>query len=99
MEGAQGRKNLVWIAQSFPSLSDGGFGAPKARTLLAQANIAMYPVMVRSPAVVEALRKGWRDFGKSVGGAAFDDAGNALDAIGAAEEDSKKLLCPGFLPR
>jgi VWFA-related protein len=42
IEGIPGRKNLVWIGQQVP-LAD-----KQARFLLGQANIAVYPVMVRS---------------------------------------------------
>lgn len=50
MEGVPGRKNLVWIAQGFGAFGSAPSqcGPPKAAPMLGQANIATYPVMVRS---------------------------------------------------
>jgi len=48
MEGVPGRKNLVWIGQGIRGIMDPPFGRPVARYLLGAANIAVYPVMVRS---------------------------------------------------
>jgi VWFA-related protein len=48
MEGVPGRKNLIWMAGGFDSLFNPQFERPQARILLGQANIAVYPVMVRS---------------------------------------------------
>jgi VWFA-related protein len=48
MEGIPGRKNLVWIGQGLGVVFNPQFGPPEARILLGQANIAVYPVMVRS---------------------------------------------------
>ncbi len=47
MRGVPGRKSVIWIGQSF-GFFDPPFGPPVARGLLGQANIAVYPVMVRS---------------------------------------------------
>ena len=49
MEGVPGRKNLVWIGQGLSGVFNPPRGQPPiARFLLGQANIAVYPVMVRS---------------------------------------------------
>ena len=48
MAGVPGRKNLVWMAGGFDALFNPQFQRPEARILLGQANIAVYPVMVRS---------------------------------------------------
>jgi hypothetical protein len=48
MEGVPGRKNLVWIGQGLGAILNPQFGPPVARNLLGAANIAVYPVMVRS---------------------------------------------------
>lgn len=96
MEGVPGRKSLVWIAQSFRDLVDRDFGPPNARTLLAQANIAVYPVMVYTGP--HPSQEYWRDFGKSVGGLGFDDAQDALKAVRTAEEDSNNYYVLGFYP-
>jgi VWFA-related protein len=48
MEGVPGRKNLVWIGQGLGAVFNPPFGPPEARNLLGAANIAVYPVMVRS---------------------------------------------------
>jgi hypothetical protein len=47
MQGVPGRKSLVWVAGGF-GFFDPPWGPPVARGLLGQANIAVYPVMVRS---------------------------------------------------
>jgi VWFA-related protein len=47
MQAVPGRKSLVWLGQDF-SFFDPAWGPPVARGLLGQANIAVYPVMVRS---------------------------------------------------
>jgi VWFA-related protein len=46
MQGVPGRKSLIWLGQDF-SFFDPKFGPPTARGLLGQANISVYPVMVR----------------------------------------------------
>jgi VWFA-related protein len=48
MDGVPGRKNLVWIGQGLGAIFNPPFGPPVARNLLGAANIAVYPVMVRS---------------------------------------------------
>ncbi len=49
-EGDPGRKNLLWLAQGFFAFGSAPTqcGPPKAGPMLGQANIAAYPVMVRS---------------------------------------------------
>jgi VWFA-related protein len=48
--GITGRKNLLWLAQGFLAFNSapGMCGPPVAGPMLGQANIATYPVMVRS---------------------------------------------------
>jgi VWFA-related protein len=103
--GVPGRKNLVWIAQGFN---------PKVRTLLGQANIAVYPVMTHfltvpsmigtdrlpSPHAMSDVLAGEanRKFGQSFGGSFFGDAEDALQAVRAAEEDSGNYYVLGFYP-
>jgi VWFA-related protein len=91
MQGAPGRKNLVWIAQNFGILNP-RFGPPTARFLLGQANIAVYQVCVR------CVPGGPPRVGDNLGGAWFPDAGYALDAVRAAEEDSNSYYVLGFYP-
>jgi VWFA-related protein len=49
-EGDPGRKNLIWLGQGFFAFSSAPTqcGPPKAGPMLGQANIATFPVMVRS---------------------------------------------------
>jgi VWFA-related protein len=96
MEGVPGRKNLVWIAQTFGPLNDAGFGPPGPRQFLAQANIAVYPVKVWTGPHI--LQWAWREFGAQFGGIGFDDAEDALAAVRAGEEDSMNYYVLGFYP-
>lgn len=60
LEGVPGRKNLVWIGQGFGAIFNPPFGPPVARDLLGAANIAVYPVMVRSLQASGALNMTYR---------------------------------------
>ena len=114
MAGVSGRKSLVWVSQAFPV--SGPTGLPGIRFLLGQANIAVYPVLVRSlmsgssiatsrrsigtgpGANVLAMQDRNRLLGESLGGQGFNDAGYALSAVSAAEEDSRHYYVLGFYP-
>ncbi len=71
MEGVSGRKSLVWVSQGFPLAPP--LGLPGMRFLLGQANIAVYPVMVRSLAGNRniATRYGFRGVPPPPGGVAI----------------------------
>jgi len=109
--GVPGRKNLVWIAQDFPF--DPLYRPPVVRNLLGQANFAVYPVKVRLLVIPNitgptfhasrAMRdlivaEGMRKLGESLGGTAFNDAEDALDAVRTAEDDAKNYYVLGFYP-
>jgi len=86
-----GRKNLVWLTAEPPS--------PPVTAMLLQANITLYPVMVRSVGCFacpadELDRE--REF--STGGRAFLDAMDLSFAVHTAEEDSSSAYTLGFYP-
>jgi VWFA-related protein len=111
MQSVPGRKSLVWLGQDF-SFFDPAWGPPVARGLLGQANIAVYPVMVRSlqSTDIAASRRGPpppgarlldiqfenRQLGESLGGSGFADASDALAAVRAAQEDATNYYVLGF---
>jgi len=112
MAGVPGRKNLVWIAQSF-GFFDPAFKPPVLRNLLGAANIAVYPVMVRGLQVADVTgarfrpqrampdldrQAAQRQLGETLGGTAFNDADDALEAVHTAEEDSSNYYVLGFYP-
>jgi VWFA-related protein len=114
MAGVAGRKSLVWVSQQFPLA--GPTGLPGIRFLLGQANVALYPVLVRSltggssiatsrrsigtgpGATTLAMQDRNRRLGESLGGRGFNDTGDALSAVSAAEEDAKHYYVLGFYP-
>ena len=113
MQGVPGRKNLVWIAQGFNGIFNPPFGPPVVRDLLGAANIAVYPVMVRSlqdsgvfnmrarralPMNDLQIQFNNRKLGESLGGTGFDDAADALTAVRTAEEDANNYYVLGFYP-
>jgi VWFA-related protein len=120
LEGVPGRKSLIWIAQGFDTVfnPDPTSGPPVARVLLGQANIAVYPVMVRSlqnptfqtrytsprqpPPSVHindlVIQARQRILGETLGGTAFNDAGDALEAVRTAEADARNYYVLGFYP-
>jgi len=107
LQGVPGRKSVVWIAQSFDFFNP-RFGQPTAQILLGQANVAVYPVMVRSIARAPAFARGMppylaienqtRKLGESLGGSGFADVTEALTAVRTAEEDAKNYYVLGFYP-
>jgi VWFA-related protein len=101
--GVPGRKNLIWIKDS-PTLTIYRYNADKVRTLLSEANIAMYPVLVRSVGNAFSARftlgrqHAARDLGASTGATGFDDAGDIDLALHRADQDSKSAYMLGFYP-
>lgn len=107
LAGVPGRKNLIWIKQT-PSLGSNLKSSAKIRALLRDANIALYPVMVRTlgssgvfggrPTPTLMLQNAARDLGASLGGAGFGDVGYLKEAVQRAEEDTNSAYTLGFYP-
>jgi len=95
LSGMPGRRNLVW-------LMDQPMVPPAVMGMLLQADIHLYPVLVRT---VEydvpdfmGTQKAGRDLAASTGGASFDDALDLQLALQTAEEDSQTAYTLGYYP-
>jgi VWFA-related protein len=94
LSGLPGRKNLVWL------MDDPRNVPPAVMAMVQRANIALYPVLVRSVRVVGGpILPG--DFGAKrlaadTGGRAFFDARDLTYAVEAAEEDSHTAYVLGY---
>ncbi len=113
MSGVPGRKNLVWIKET-PQVALRFEDQREILTLLREANIAVYPVMVRSlkssgvfsmrgrpapPAMPDLyIQNAARLLGASLGGTGFADAADLAVAVRSAEEDSASAYTLGFYP-
>jgi VWFA-related protein len=95
LSGMPGRRNLVW-------LMDSPFIPPPVLGMLLQADIHLYPVLVRTvdpgdPYFLFKQRDG-RDLAAMTGGASFDDALDLKLALQTAEEDSQSAYTLGYYP-
>jgi VWFA-related protein len=93
--GMPGRRNLIWVKEE-PIVP------PAVMGMLLQANIALYPVLIRT---VEygapdfmATQHAAHDLAAPTGGAGFDDAGDLQIALRTAEEDSRSAYTLGYYP-
>jgi VWFA-related protein len=101
LSGVPGRKNLVWVKESLQI-------PPIILAMAAQANVALYPVLIRTVVVGNALKGGGpdfmdtqhrvRDLAATTGGAGFGDAADLKTAVRTAEEDSESAYTLGFYP-
>ena len=95
LSGIPGRKNLVWL-QEEPQVP------PAVLGMMLQANVSLYPVLIRSvaPAIADifGLQHAAERLGASTGGAGFVDAGDLTMAVRTAEEDSRTAYLLGFYP-
>ena len=95
LSGMPGRRNLVWLMDS-PSIH------PPVLGMLLQADIHLYPVLVRTvqftdPYFLFKQRDG-RELAAITGGASFDDALDLQLALKTAEEDSQSAYTLGYYP-
>jgi VWFA-related protein len=93
--GMPGRRNLIWVKEE-PVVP------PPVMGMLLQANIALYPVLIRT---VEygapdfmATQHAARALAAFTGGAGFDDVGDVQIALQTAEEDSRTAYTLGYYP-
>jgi VWFA-related protein len=95
LSGMPGRRNLVW-------LMDQPMVPPAVMGMLLQADIHLYPVLIRTveydvPDFMGTQRAG-RDLAALTGGAGFDDALDLQLALQTAEEDSQTAYTLGYYP-
>ena len=95
LSGMPGRRNLVW-------LMDQPMVPPAVMGMLLQADIHLYPVLIRT---VEydvpdfmGTQKAGRDLAALTGGAGFDDALDLQLAVQTAEDDSQTAYTLGYYP-
>ncbi len=101
LSGVPGRKNLIWLKESFQT-------PPSVLSMLAQANIALYPVLIRTVLVGNALKGSGpdfmdmqhkvRDFAATTGGDGFSDASELKTAVRTAQEDAQNSYTLGYYP-
>ncbi len=94
LEGMPGRRNLIWLKES-PAVS------PAVMLMFQQADIHLYPVMVRTVLTgsdIMAVRHAAHQLGEAAGGEGFDDATNVGLAVKRAEEDSRSAYTLGYYP-
>lgn len=91
LSGIPGRKNLVWLMSS-PQVVP-----PEVLAMVQQANIVLYPVLVRSTGAIE-LQDAARALAQVTGATAFFDAGDLGFALHAATEDSTEAYTLGYYP-
>jgi VWFA-related protein len=103
LSGVPGRKNLVWLEDEPVPAAVAG--------MLREANIAIYPVLVRAVGVALATKSAGGHFTEELarehaaqnlaaatGGAAFFDVMDLTSAVRTAEEDSRAAYVLGFYP-
>ncbi len=101
LTGVPGRKNLVWVKESLQ--------IPTAiLAMAAQANVALYPVLIRTVVVGNprrgsgpdfmAMQHAVRELAATAGGAGFSDASELKTAVRTAEEDSESAYTLGYYP-
>ncbi len=97
LAGVPGRKNLVWV------MDEPRVPGP-VMAMLQQANIVLYPVLVRAVSCfacprMEMQREHAMDALAAVtGGRAFYDAADLTSAVRTAEEDSRSTYVLGYYP-
>lgn len=96
LSGLPGRKNLVWLAEisQLP---------PRVIAMMQQANVVLYPVMVRcqpAPCGFAGVESEYAtpDLGTATGGRGFFDARDLTFALRAAEEDAGSSYVLGYYP-
>jgi len=94
LSGVPGRKNLVWL------MDDPNNVPPAVMAMVQRANIALYPVLVRTVRVVGGPllpgNFGAKALAAATGGRAFFDARDLTYAVEAAEEDSHTAYVLGY---
>jgi VWFA-related protein len=92
LSGVPGRKNLVWL------MDDPHNVPPAVIAMVQRANIALYPVLVRTVRVGGPMPGNFADqrLAASTGGRAFFDARDLTYAVEAAEEDSHTAYVLGY---
>ena len=68
---------------------------PAVVAMLTQANIVLYPVLIRAGPALEAAT---RELAASTGGAGFIDAADLTIAVHTAEEDAQNVYTLGYYP-
>jgi VWFA-related protein len=95
LSGMPGRRNLVWLMDQ-PTVPSAVMG------MLLQADIHLYPVLIRTVEYVApdffGTQKAGRDLAAMTGGASFDDALDLQLAVQTAEEDSQSVYALGYYP-
>ncbi len=95
LSGMPGRRNLIWVKEE-PLVP------PAVMGMLLQANIALYPVLIRTVGYgapdIMAMQHAVRALAAPTGGAGFDDAGDMQAALETAEEDSRSAYSLGYYP-
>ncbi len=95
LSGMPGQRNLVWLMDQ-PMLP------PPVMDMLLQADIHLYPVLIRtgewSAPDFLGTQKAGRDLAALTGGAGFDDALDLRLALKTAEEDSQIAYTLGYYP-
>jgi len=95
LAGMPGRRNLVWLKQSL-------FIPPPIMGMLQQANIHLYPVLIRTVSTTDPdfLDKQHRvqAIAALSGGTGFSDAADLQLAVKTAQEDSETAYTLGYYP-
>jgi len=94
LSGMPGRRNLVW-------LMDQPMVPPAMMGMLLQADIYLYPVLVRSVDLgtdILGVQYAGRVLATATGGASFDDSLDLQLALQTAEEDSQTAYTLGYYP-
>lgn len=91
LSGLPGRKNLIWLMSS-PQVVP-----PAVMAMVQQANIVLYPVLVRGAGAI-FLQDDARALAKVTGATAFFDARDLTFAIQSATEDSGGAYTLGYYP-
>jgi hypothetical protein len=95
LAGMPGRRNLIWVKES-PAVP------PAVMFMLQQADIHLYPVLVRSlfyhASDIMAVQQAAHQLGEGTGGEGFDDATDIGLAVKRAEEDSRSTYTLGYYP-
>jgi len=92
LSGLPGRKNLVWL------MDDPNNVPPEVMAMVQRANIALYPVLVRTVRVGGPMPGNFaaKRMATATGGRVFLDARDLTYAVEAAEEDSHTAYVLGY---
>ena len=95
LSGVPGRKNLIWLKE-YPVVP------PAVMAMAQRANVALYPVLVRSVLLsirdIFGLQHAVEKLGEATGGAGFVDAGDLTTAVHTAEDDSRSAYVLAYYP-